>query len=54
MVASIAINYIDHGTLSIAAVAVSGELNSTHAGSLVMAGWLIDRFNVIAVLARVF
>jgi ACS family D-galactonate transporter-like MFS transporter len=65
LVASVAINYIDRGTLSIAGVALSNELHLkphelgfllsaffwTYAGCQIVAGWLIDRFNVIAVLA---
>jgi ACS family D-galactonate transporter-like MFS transporter len=64
LVASVAINYIDRGTLSIAGVALSSELHLkphelgfllsaffwTYAGFQVVAGWLIDRFNVITVL----
>jgi MFS family permease len=63
-VASVAINYIDRGTLSIAGIALSGELHLkphelgfllsaffwTYAAFQTVAGWLIDRFNVIAVL----
>jgi ACS family D-galactonate transporter-like MFS transporter len=65
LVGSVAINYIDRGTLSIAGVALSNELHLkphelgfllsaffwTYAGFQIVAGWLIDRFNVIAVLA---
>jgi ACS family D-galactonate transporter-like MFS transporter len=64
MVASVAINYIDRGTLSIARVALSSELHLkphelgfllsaffwTYASFQVVAGWLIDRFNVITVM----
>ena len=64
LVASVGINYIDRGTLSVAGVALSKELNLkphelgfllsaffwTYAAFQIVAGWLIDRFNVITVL----
>ncbi len=64
LVASVAINYIDRGALSVTGVALSDELHLkphelgfllsaffwTYAGSQIVAGWLIDRYNVNVVL----
>jgi ACS family D-galactonate transporter-like MFS transporter len=64
LVISVAVNYIDRGSLSIAAPAVSKELSLapaqlgllfsaffwSYAGFMVLAGWLADRFRVGLVL----
>ena len=64
LVASVAINYIDRGTLSVAGIALSSELHLkphelgfllsaffwSYAGFQFVAGWLIDRYNVVLVL----
>src|SRR5947209_9632408 len=64
LVISVAVNYIDRGSLSIAAPAVSKELSLapdqlgllfsaffwSYAGFMVVAGWLADRFRVGLVL----
>lgn len=65
LVASVSINYIDRGNLSVAGVALSNELNLrpsqlgfllsaffwTYATFQLVAGWIIDRYNVIYVFA---
>src|SRR5262249_48949243 len=65
LVFSVAINYIDRGNLSVAGVALSKELSLkpsqlgfllsaffwTYALFQLVAGWLIDRYNVIYVYA---
>jgi ACS family D-galactonate transporter-like MFS transporter len=65
LVISVCINYVDRGTLSVTGVALSKELHLrphelgfllsaffwTYAGLQVVAGWLIDRYNVILVYA---
>lgn len=65
LVISVCINYIDRGNLSVAAVDVAKELRLepgqlgilfsafffTYASFQIVAGWLIDRFNVIWVFA---
>ena len=65
LVLSVAINYIDRGILSVSGVALSKELNLkphelgfllsaffwTYAGFQLIAGWLIDRYNVLVVFA---
>lgn len=64
LVASVAINYIDRGALSVAGVALSNELHLkphelgfllsalfwSYEGFQIIAGWLIDRYNVNVVL----
>jgi MFS transporter, ACS family, D-galactonate transporter len=65
---SVFINYIDRGSLSIAAPALKDELRLspsqlgillssffwTYAGFQILSGWLVDRFNVNGVLAAGF
>jgi MFS transporter, ACS family, D-galactonate transporter len=65
LVVSVAINYVDRGILSVTGVALSKELNLkphelgfllsaffwTYAGFQLIAGWLIDRYNVLMVFA---
>src|SRR5258708_28200227 len=65
MVLSVFLNYIDRGNLSIAAPMIKDELRIsatqlgvllsaffwTYAASLILAGWLVDRFNANWVLA---
>ena len=65
LVISVCINYIDRGNLSVASVAISAELGLrpsqlgvllsgffwTYAGFMILAGWLVDRYNVIWVYA---
>ena len=65
LVVSVAINYVDRGILSVTGVALSKELNLkphelgfllsaffwTYAGFQLIAGWLIDRYNVLLVFA---
>jgi MFS family permease len=65
MVVSVCINYVDRGILSVTGVALSKELNLephqlgfllsaffwTYASFQILAGWLIDRYNVIIVFA---
>src|SRR5947209_3353754 len=65
LVISVCINYIDRGNLSVATVPISRELGLrptqlgvlfsaffwTYAGFMILAGWLIDRYNVIWVYA---
>jgi MFS transporter, ACS family, D-galactonate transporter len=65
---SVFINYIDRGSLSIAAPALKNELRLSHAqlgillssffwtyaGFQILSGWLVDRFNVNWVLAAGF
>ena len=65
LVMSVAINYIDRGNLSVGAVDIANELHLrpfqlgvllsaffwTYATFQVVSGWLIDRFNVIWVMA---
>jgi len=62
---SVAVNYIDRGILSVTGVALSQELHLqphqlgfllsaffwTYASFQILAGWLIDRYNVIVVFA---
>src|SRR5882724_12506202 len=68
LVISVAVNYIDRGSLSIAAPAVSKELSLapdqlgllfsaffwSYTGFMVPAGWLSDRYNVKWALAAGF
>jgi len=68
LVASVSINYIDRGNLSIAAPLLKDELRITptqlgvllssffwsYAACQILAGWLVDRFNVNAVMAAGF
>jgi ACS family D-galactonate transporter-like MFS transporter len=65
LVISVCINYVDRGILSVTGVALSKELNLephqlgfllsaffwTYASFQILAGWLIDRYNVIVVFA---
>jgi len=65
LVLSVCINYVDRGILSVTGVALSKELNLqphelglllsaffwTYASFQILAGWLIDRYNVIIVFA---
>jgi len=65
LVVSVAINYVDRGNLSVAGVALSKELSLrpselglllsaffwTYATFQLVAGWMIDRYNVIVVFA---
>jgi MFS transporter, ACS family, D-galactonate transporter len=68
LVISVAINYVDRGNLSVTGVALSRELQLkphqlgfllsaffwTYASFQLVAGWLIDRYNVIFVFAAGF
>jgi len=68
LVVSVCINYIDRGNLSVAGVAVKNELHLngtqlgwllsaffwTYASCQIVAGWLIDRYNVVWVYAGGF
>ena len=68
LVISICINYIDRGSLSVADKFLQTEFNLdpehrgllysaffwTYAGSQILAGWLVDRFNVNRVLGAGF
>lgn len=68
LVVSVAINYVDRGNLSVAGVALSTELHLrpsqlgfllsaffwTYASFQLVAGWLIDRYNVLVVFAAGF
>ena len=65
LVISICINYIDRGNLSVAGVSLSHELHLgpsqlgqlfsaffwTYAGFMILAGWLVEKYNVIWVYA---
>ncbi|HEY6390229.1 MAG TPA: MFS transporter [Bryobacteraceae bacterium] len=65
LVISVCINYVDRGILSVTGVALSTELNLqphqlglllsaffwTYASFQILAGWMIDRYNVIIVFA---
>lgn len=68
MVISVCINYVDRGILSVTGVALSNELHLkphqlgfllsaffwTYASFQIVAGWLIDRYNVIFIFAAGF
>jgi ACS family D-galactonate transporter-like MFS transporter len=65
LVVSVALSYVDRGNLSVTGVAISRELHLkphelgfllsgffwTYSVSLVISGWLIDRYNVMVIVA---